>query len=379
MNRTCTHDSMDVRRAALWRSADRILCVRLDDLGDVMMTTPAIRALRQSNPDAHLALLTSAGGAAIAPHLPEVDEVIEYDAPWVKPGSPASADEADDLIDLLYGRGFDAAVMFNGYSQSALPAALACWLARIPLRLAHCRENPCQLLTDWVPEMEPQVTVRHEVRRQLDLLAHIGCATDDEHLSFHLDRNDMRTARVKLQAAGVRVDAPVIVVHPGATSASQRYEASSFGMAISLLAGEGHEFIVTGSAGEESLADEVLRHAGSSAHNLAGRLTLGEFASVIDRAELVISNNSAPVHLAAALGTPIVDIYALTNPQHMPWMFPHRLLYCDVPCRFCYHSVCQAGHHECLRGVTPDEVAAAARELLLETADARSPFCREAA
>jgi len=98
--------------------------------------------------------------------------------------------------------------------------------------------------------------------------------------------------------------------------------------------------------------------------DLAGALTLGEFIALLDSASLLIANNSGPVHLAAALGTPVVDLYALTNPQHTPWMTPHRVLYRDVPCRWCYRGDCPEGHHACLRGVPPAEVAQAARELL---------------
>jgi ADP-heptose:LPS heptosyltransferase len=79
---------------------------------------------------------------------------------------------------------------------------------------------------------------------------------------------------------------------------------------------------------------------------------------------VLLSGNTGPVHLAAAVGTPVVDVYALTNPQHTPWMVPSRVLFRDVPCRWCYSSVCLTGHHRCVRDVPPAEVAAAAVELL---------------
>lgn len=71
--------------------------------------------------------------------------------------------------------------------------------------------------------------------------------------------------------------------------------------------------------------------------------------------------------MAAAVGTPVVDLYALTNPQHTPWAVPARVLFHDVPCKYCYKSVCPEGHHDCLRRVTPESVAAAVRDLLAET------------
>jgi ADP-heptose:LPS heptosyltransferase len=99
---------------------------------------------------------------------------------------------------------------------------------------------------------------------------------------------------------------------------------------------------------------------------MAGLLDLGELAALLERSNLLISNNSGPVHLACAVGTPVVDIYALTNPQHAPWQVPHRVLSHDVPCKYCYKSTCPHGHNDCLRGVAPGQVVEAALELLAE-------------
>src|SRR4051794_20295691 len=134
-----------------WQNAERVLCVRLDALGDVLMTTPALRALKESNPGRQLTLLTSPSGAAVAPLVPEIDCCWIYESPWVK-STPCRQDSLADraMIERLRDGRFDAAVIFTVYSQNPLPAAMLCYLSDIPLRLAHCRENPYQLLTDWV-------------------------------------------------------------------------------------------------------------------------------------------------------------------------------------------------------------------------------------
>jgi ADP-heptose:LPS heptosyltransferase len=98
---------------------------------------------------------------------------------------------------------------------------------------------------------------------------------------------------------------------------------------------------------------------------LAGALSLGETVALIERASLLVCNNSLPAHLAAALGTPLVALYALTNPQHTPWQAAARVLSHDVDCRWCLKSRCPQQHHACLRGVMPEEVADAALSLLL--------------
>jgi ADP-heptose:LPS heptosyltransferase len=89
-------------------------------------------------------------------------------------------------------------------------------------------------------------------------------------------------------------------------------------------------------------------------------------AALLSMAPLLIANNTGPVHMAAAFGTPVVDVYAATNPQHTPWMTPSRVLTHDVPCANCMSSVCLEGHHACLREITPREVVRAARKLLCE-------------
>ena len=98
----------------------------------------------------------------------------------------------------------------------------------------------------------------------------------------------------------------------------------------------------------------------------AGVLALDELAALIALAPVLIANNTGPAHIAAAVGTPVVDLYALTNPQHTPWMVPNRVLSHDVPCKYCYKSVCPEGHHHCLRLITPSEVVRATYELLAE-------------
>ena len=99
-------------------------------------------------------------------------------------------------------------------------------------------------------------------------------------------------------------------------------------------------------------------------YSLVGRLQLPELAALLSRARVLISNNTGAVHVAAAVGTAVVDLYALTNPQHTPWQVPSRVLFHDVACKFCYKSTCPQEHHDCLRLVTPDEIVGAAVDLL---------------
>jgi ADP-heptose:LPS heptosyltransferase len=362
-------------RIDLWRSARNVLCIRLDNMGDVLMTTPAIRALKEmptgiGEPTAarRITLLASRSGARVARYVPEIDAVLAYHAPWMKASAPLAPGVHRSFVAKLQRARFDAAVIFTCYSQSALPAAMLCALAGIPLRLAHCRENPYALLTDWLAEKEPHDGVRHEVQRQVDLVRSIGARPGDARLSLRIPDRKHRAVAAKLARLGLpRASSNLIpayfVLHPGATAPSRRYAAERFAVVARRLIEELQvPVVVTGDASERELAAAIAVVAGPDAINAAGVLSLGEFASAIAGAALLISNNTGAVHIAAALGVPVVDLYALTNPQHTPWMVPHRILNRDVVCRYCYKSVCPERTGACL-DVPPEEVVQAARSL----------------
>ncbi|HZQ06303.1 MAG TPA: lipopolysaccharide heptosyltransferase II [Anaerolineae bacterium] len=348
-----------------WNTAENILCVRLDTIGDVLMTTPAIRALKESLPGRRITLLTSTIGAQVAALVPEIDEVIAYDSPWMNATAPRTSPEPDlAMIELLRERQFEGAVIFTVFSQNPLPSAILCYLAGIPLRLARCRENPYQLLTDWIAETEPEQALRHEVQRQLDLVGTIGCITNDEHLSLRVSELADHAALDVLQRSGVDVHQPWLVVHPGASAASRRYPPELYAQVVGeLVLTRGFQVVFTGKESERELVETIQREARVKTYSLVGTLSLEELAAVIELAPLLITNNTGPAHIAAAVGTPVVVLYALTNPQHTTWKVQHRVLYHDVPCKFCFKSICPQGHHNCLRLVSPQWVVQAVNQL----------------
>jgi lipopolysaccharide heptosyltransferase II len=251
-----------------------------------------------------------------------------------------------------------------------------CFQAGIARRLAHCRENPYSLLTDWIVEPEPHASVRHEVERQLALVEAVGARTSDPRMRIVVRDEDRDALRARLAAHGIAGDEPLVVVHPGATAASRRYASDKYARALDeLTRADDCRVLLTGTADEapltRAIADAAQPATRARLVDFAGAFALGEFIALLDSVDLLIANNSGPVHIAAALGTPVVDLYALTNPQHTPWRTPHRLLYRDVACRWCYRGECPVGHHACLQGVEADEVANAALDLLRDTRQRR--------
>ena len=344
--------------SSTWSDVKRVLAIRLDSMGDVLMTSPALRAIREAPGVELLALLTSPAGAAAAALIAEVDNVMIYAAPWMKAsGTPALAqDEA--IIAQLRSERFDAAVIFTVFSQTPFPAAMLCRLAGIPRVLMHARERAYALASDEVRETEPENGIRHEVRRHLDLVSRRGWAPAHDQLSVTVPETaHRRIAEFKLPKGRWAV------VHPGASAPSRRWPPDHFVEALRQLAALGWSFVLTGDAQERALCEAIVAAAAIEGRVFTGVLDLGELAALIAAAPLLITNNTGPAHLAAAVGTPVVVLYALTNPQHTPWAVATRVLSHDVECRWCFASVCRTDHHPCLRGVTPDAVVAAALEL----------------
>ena len=240
------------------------------------MTTPALRALQESRPGRRVTLLTSPvgrrGGAARARGRRgdrlrgPLDE--GHAARGRRRARPRD-DRAAPRGPVRRGRRSSPST-----ARTRCPSALLCYLAGIPLRLAHCRENPYQLLTDWVAEPEPERLVRHEVRRQLDLVAAVGCRPADERLAIRVpDRARGARRRPGCEATGSDRGRPWVVIHPGATAPSRRYPPESSprprgGSSASTGCGSSSPASVASATLVEAIRAAM---AGAPSHSLAGR------------------------------------------------------------------------------------------------------------
>ena len=355
-----------------WRSARRILAIRLDNLGDVLVTTPALHAIKSSMPTIALSLLTSPVGAQVASLNPDIDEVIVYEAPWMDPWQrlPQSSKREQQMIAMIKERQFDGAIIFTSYHQSSLPAAYLCYLADIPLRLAASIDGPGSLLTTRHKHPERMM---HEVERGLDLVNAIGLSTKALDLVLKVPSMARESIYEFLSVQNVDPFRPLLVIHPGCSMPARTYPYEMYAQVLDLVIERlGATVVVTGTQDEQTLVerllDRVQEHNRRAILACAGTLPFPDFCALIEAADLTITNNTGPMHIAAAVKTPVVALFALTNPpeQWGPWHVPHRQLYHDVSCRICYNRICPY-NHECLRLVTPEQVADASEELLLET------------
>lgn len=349
-----------------WKSARNILLIRLDNLGDVLLCTPAFHAVKETQPATRLTLLASSMGAQVADLNPDLDDVIVYQAPWMDVWGqlPQDSRREQEMVQLLKVCEFDGAIIFTSFRQSSLAAAYLCYLADIPLRLAISNDGSGSLLTTRHKHTEdPRL---HEVSRALSLVAAEGFGTLDTDLVLRVREEDRAAVRSRLLSEGVSLDRPVAVVHPGCSMPARSYPWEMFAEAADLMVESvGCQVVLTGDGREVELVERVRGRMRHPALSMAGRATFGQFAALLSLAGVMVTNNTGPAHVAAAVKTPVVDIFALTNPpeQWRPWNVPYRLLNRQVPCALCYSRVCPTDHG-CVRGVPPWEVALAARELL---------------
>ncbi|MGI4804677.1 MAG: glycosyltransferase family 9 protein [Janthinobacterium lividum] len=313
-----------------WQGCKNILVVRLDNMGDLLMSTPAIRALKESF-GSRITVLTSSMAVGIAHHIPEIDEIITFDVPWVKTNNASFSHEFLVLAEVLKVRNFDATVIFTVFSQTPMPAIMLVYLADIPNRLAYCRENPYELLTNWVPDQEPYTFIKHQVERDLDLVRSVGATTTNEFLSIEVPDAWLSAQKI-LDKNSIDLQKPWLILHPGVSELKRQFPTEKWiEIGRKLIDNFGYQILLTGSASEKKLTDEIQQGIGTKAFSIAGLLSLDEFICLINEATLLLSVNTGPVHIAAATQTPVIVLYAQTNPQHTPWKTPSKVFYFEVP------------------------------------------------
>jgi ADP-heptose:LPS heptosyltransferase len=343
-----------------WLAAKNILAIRLDNIGDVLMLGPALRAVKETSPQAQITLLASPAGATAAPLLPWIDDVMIWRPIWQDVGGRMAFDPTRerDLIALLAEREFDAALIFTSFSQSPHTPAYVCYLAGIPLRAGESNEFGGSTLSI---QLQGGPTQMHQVERNLRLVEHLGFVARDRTLKVCLPQNKITLSL--LRRVGIQPEKPYVVVHPGASAKARRYPAERFGMVANLLTHRGCQVLVTGGEREVALLQTV-QHAAPDALVLLEKTSLAEYAALIERAALVICNDTLPMHLADAVRTPEVVLFSGTDyeEQWCPRSTSARLLRRPTPCHPCYLFECPIGL-PCL-DIAPEEVVAEAEALL---------------
>jgi ADP-heptose:LPS heptosyltransferase len=341
----------------------KVLVARLDSDGDVLLAGPAIRAVAAKATE--VTLLCGPAGAQAARLLPGIDDIIVWHCPWIaaQPG-PVSTEDILGLVARLAG--FVLAVILTSAHQSALPLALLLRLAGVRTTAAISTDYPGSLLDI---RLRPDIDFTDDAPEPLRALAVATAA------GFRLPAGDDGRLRVRPtpDVSHLVGDEPYVVLHPGATVPARQWPAHRCADAVRALTTAGHRVLVTGGPAEKDLTEEV---AGDAGVDLGGRTDFAELAGVLRAAEVVVAGNTGPAHLAAAVGTPVVSLFAPVVPavRWAPYGVSTVLLGDQTAsCRDSRARECPVPDHPCLTSVTATDVVSAVHTLMRRHDTCASP------
>jgi lipopolysaccharide heptosyltransferase II len=345
-----------------------VLLVRLREIGDVVFTTPAIRALRQHLPDAHLTYIVEPAAAPIVLGNPHLNRVL------VAPRDGLLADLR--LARRLRREHYDLAIDFHGGPR----ASLLTWLSGAPQRIGYEIAGRSWMYTRRVPRPRG-LRPRHSVENQWDLLDAIGIARADRSQSpveMTVEASAAEAVQTRLGGAGIAPGDEIIVIHVSAGNPFRRWPLPHFAALAAALAAAGarRRVVLTSGPSDREAAARVLGDArqrvGPDAQHrvvACGDFSLAELRALVEHAAVYIGGDSGPLHIAATSRVPVVGLYGPTLPaRSAPWRDPRLLAEAvevqGLPCRPCNQRVCAPGDFRCLTTITPEQVAAAAERLL---------------
>jgi len=334
------------------RGTRKILLRGVNRIGDTVFSLPAVRALRRGFPGAEITALVKPQVAALLESVPEIDRVLLFDTrgPHRGPGGRLR------LVRRLRREGFDLAVLFH----NSLETALIAFLAGIPERVGYVKELRGPLLTRKRPF--PREPVDHAVH-YLDLVSLLGVPVEGGLLpELRVASGDRAYVR-RLLGDPPR---PLVALIPGSLAETRRWFPDRFAAtADRLLAEKGGTVVIVGGSGDRGVARRVTERMKREARDLTGRLDLRQSMALLAESDLVISNDTGPMHLAWAVGARVITFFGAADlKQHRPKSPKVTILRRDIACSPCIRESCPQGHLACLEGITVDEVVEEALRIL---------------
>lgn len=338
------------RLSSLGSDYKNLLLLNLNHIGDILFTTPAIRALRESFPDAKIRAIVLSGMEDLLKSSPFIDEVITR-----KRGMLSML----KLIPRLRSGGCDASVLFT--FSSVRMAALGKW-AGATARVGFDEPALSRFLTHPVAR-RPGC---HRVDWYLDLVRAIGADVKDPEMEMFVSDEDQEFADDLLKSAGVSGDRPIAAISPGSSVTAKQWFPDRYAKVADRLALDGVDVIIVGSGSERATVNEVINTSKTPPVDITGRTKIGQLAAVLKRCDAVVSNDTGPMHMAVSVGTPVVAIFGPTDPEITgPYSKESIVLWKKLSCTPCGHKpTCK--DFECLLSVTVADVFDAASRLIAE-------------
>lgn len=352
MKKTLTQQQINHTRRLLVRSTNWI--------GDAVMTTPAVRAIRKNFFNARIFILAKPWVAPVFDHSPYVDEVIHYDAKGRHKGIKGIARLSRELKPM----GFDAAILL----QNAVEAAIITFLAGIKTRIGFDTDARRLLLTHPVP-CTKQIKSIHQTGYYLKMLKGVGLSTGSSRLDLFTGEEDKQRAEEILGENGISPGDAVLGINPSATfgPAKQWFPEKYARLSDKMIDTLGVKVIIFGGPQDKALGESIAGAMRNRPLDLSGRTSLGQAMALIDRCCAFVTNDSGLMHVAAAVNTPLVAVFGSTNhTTTSPWSEKSRIVRVPVECSPCMKMVCplEKGHMQCMKKVGVDMVFDAVKELM---------------
>jgi lipopolysaccharide heptosyltransferase II len=338
----------------------RIIIVRMDRIGDVVLSTPVIKAVRDAYPDSHIAVLVRPYAKDVVDGNPYIDEVITYDKSGKEKGLLGNL----RFIANLRNKKFDLAIILHPKNSSHMIA----YLAGIPERLGYDKKSGI-FLTKRIPHTK-QLGLKHEIDYTLSLLRYIGIESSDRSLHMPVNRSSEEKIKEIFKNNGISQNDTIITVHPAASCRSRRWASERFAKVSDFLAEKyGARIVMISGPGEDkAMGDKVAELMKSGCLNLSGKTRVSDLASILRRSKLLISNDSGPVHISCAVGTPVISIFSrkdrgISPERWGPLGKKDITLHKDVGCEACLAHNCKL-EFKCLDAISVEDVLSAADKIL---------------
>lgn len=337
----------------------RILIIRTDRIGDVLLSTPVIYALRQKFPHAFISIMVAPYALDIVEDNLYLDEVIIYD----KDGKHKSWWRSFKFSRRLKKKKFDLAIILHPTNRMHLVT----FLAGIPQRLGYNRK--LGFLLNLRKKHTKQEGSRHEAEYNLDLLSDLGIIGNPQDLFMPIRRESEQYVEELFRKEGIRKIDKILAINPGSSCPSKIWPQENFVQVAEKLSGlYNFKILILAGPKEMYLADKLAREIKAKVINLAGKTSISQLASILKRCTLFISNDSGPVHVASALGTPVISIFgrnqAGLSPRRWGPLGKHgKYLHKDAGCIQCLAHNCKK-EFACLKAISVDDVVKAAEDIL---------------
>lgn len=333
---------------------NNILVIKLRYMGDVLLATPTLQALKAACPQGRLTVVVNRGTEDVLRGNPDIDELLVLDKGPLRTQWSFALD--------LRRRGFDVVVDLTDGDRSALLS----WMSGAPIRIGFNAEHRWRGLC-YTKVVSPKPGIVHRIDRDLESLKPLGVPAQSSVPQLWLMPEEVESADRLLDHLGVERTQPIVVVQPGARYWFKAWPAERFAALADRLTSEyGCQVLIGGSDQDGDLTQQIRQAAKSRPIIMAGCATIKQFAAIVKKSALFVGNDSGAMHIASAVGTPVVALFGPSNPLEWgPRGGPVEVLYKGLDCRGCFHPTCQRGEQSCMKLITVDEVFAAARKLLV--------------